>query len=78
MESYLKIIGLNQWWTVAELLFSLYFRYYAQTFLMESYLDSCVLRWEAVNANFIVFGLPRAKLEPTIYHTTLTPLMRFV
>jgi hypothetical protein len=29
----------------------------------------CVLRWEATNTNFIVFGLTRRGLEPTINST---------
>ena len=31
--------------------------------------DYCVLRGAATNTNFIVFGLTRWVLEPTIYHT---------
>ena len=30
---------------------------------------SCVLSGEATNTNFIVFGLTRPGVEPTIYHT---------
>jgi hypothetical protein len=29
----------------------------------------CVLSGEAANTNFIVFGLTRTRLEPTIYRT---------
>ena len=31
--------------------------------------NCCVLRGEATNTNFIVFGLTRPGLEPTIYRT---------
>ena len=34
-----------------------------------SLLNACVLRGEATNTNFTVFGLTRPRLEHTIYHT---------
>jgi hypothetical protein len=33
-----------------------------------AYVYSCVLTGEVTNTNFIVFGLTRSGLEPTIYH----------
>jgi len=36
-----------------------------------------MLSREATNTKCIVFGLTRSGLEPTIYHTTITPQMQF-
>jgi hypothetical protein len=40
-----------------------------QVWMLVTVLGCCVPSGEATNTNFIVFGMTRSRLEPTIYHT---------